>query len=251
MSNNKKNLQGKKLLVLRAREGSSLLSQRLIDLGAEITEAPKIHSIRFVGSDKAIRDIFIKLDENSKDTIIVLTDTFILQWLLESHLKKMQQFKNSFLLIGEKLVKYSNEKNISDIPFILGMCKEDLLAHKKTLSQKKSYILLNCKDHLAGLIGYFKEIGTHLEVVSLWQREITWPNINKKFDGVISASSSGVRLLNISPNSPIIDLLFSIGPKTTLEGKKFGFNKVVEAKKDSINSMVDMISEYFLSNKKV
>ncbi len=228
-------LRNKRIFVARAREQKSELANSLRELGADVLEAPFI-------SSKFKKNVFLS-EELKKNKCILFSDPKTVDYffdnLFELNCDIRELIDHQLITLDEK-TSFALGKRALQASCLHGHCKNAL----NKIPLPSEILILGGNRGRKSLIEDLEKANIKSTYLSLYESEHTFPDIfPPEFDAAVFASSSSVKIVGESSWEKILSCpLFTIGMKTTEEAKKYNPN-ITQASYDSIESLVECISE--------
>lgn len=248
----KKILFGKKILVTRARNQASKLTEKLENLGAEVFEFPTIKI-------SPPTDNFQALDESIKnlknfDWIIFTSANGV-----EKFFERLKIFKLDARIFSNSKVAVigsATAERLSNFGIIADLIPEkfraeSLLDSLKNFAEGKKFLIVRAEKAREILPDELKNFGAEVSVIPAYKTE-TADEINlkvlpEKIDMITFTSSSTVEnfVKKFGAESLKKYKLAAIGPITEETLKNFGASADVVAEKFTIDGLVDAIKNFY------
>lgn len=251
-----KPLFGKSVIVTRSRLQSSLLVEKISDLGGNPIEIPTI-KIDKIENNTELENEIKNID---KYTYLILTSKngveIFFDKLEEMGLDARALANIKICAIGTSTAKEMKNRGIKADIVPKNFVGEHLFEELRVLLNKNDKVLIprakNARDYLVNQIGdicEIKEIHTYETLVDLQNRESILNLLQDEDTNYITFTSSStvINFVNIIGKENISKLdntkVISIGPITTKTIKDLGLNLYKESKTSTIEAVIDSIIE--------
>lgn len=178
-----------------------------------------------------------------KDPIkhVIFTSQNAVESLLDSFMASELNFEHIYC-VGRR-TKRLIEKNIGKVTHVENSAsKLGLFLSNHINDEEITYFCGNKRrDELPDIL---RQKGISLHEVIAYQTLLSPNQLDKKYDGILFFSPTGIESF-LSKNKIGHEVAFCIGGTTANEAKKY-FNKVVEAKLPSVDSVLNAVNTYFI-----
>lgn len=237
-------LEGRRVLVGRARPGRSQVTARLRALGADVVEAPDVgvaapadwtpfeHALDALDLVDAI--VFASADAVTATTARLGTlgrDVRSLPWL-------------PLVAVGLPTAEALRAHGLVPAIVAPGACA-DALARDATLARGRLLVLADDSGR-PQLTAELRALGARVDVVAVYRHTIAWPALTSlAFDLVIAPSSSAGQHLAQGPHAVALRARrwLAMGPATEAAARKLGVSDIQQAASDDVESLTARAEE--------
>ncbi len=238
-------LEGSRILVARARLGTSTIANMLRNLGATVVEAPQI-LVEPLEDYSALEDALKRLHEFEA----------VLFGCAESVapvLARMgpQRHLLRAVAVGDRAGAALSDAGIGPILTISGACAEALQHHSDVFRGRRFLLFTsdqgrpNLQKELAGLGASFQSIPVYRIL-----HDFSALDANAlDFDLMVLPSSSAARLLLRSAAGGSLKAIpmIAMGPETKAAARECGANQIVQSQEDTVESLVACVVRQYAS----
>ncbi len=254
----KKPLFGKRIVVTRAREQASELSEKLEDLGAEVLKIPSIEIVP-PRSWKSLDEALAKLSSYAWMIFTSVNGVHFFMKRLRFLRKDIRELSSVRLAAVGKSTALALEEyhlKVERLPEQFNSAHLAKKFSKKELRRKK-ILIVRAKEGSEGLISHLQKKGAHLDLAIAYENQFPKNSkllaaklIKERPDCFSFTSSSSVenfyRLLHLNKQEHLLSTpSVCIGPVTQKRARKLGFSNLKQASKASLSALVDEILKVF------
>lgn len=184
---------------------------------------------------------------------IAVSDSLALDILIKAimaHSDKIPLFSLPFrlVLLGEKVIRYSETAGVAPSLTIPGLCEHALSEASADLAPLDTLLLASDKPP-EGLTEQLRARCKKLSVAKVFARcrKLEPPPVSLAISAVVSCTSTAICQDTIARLDPSVlkRPFFAIGEKTAAAAKQHGFSEITVAKTDTLESLFAAIAEHF------
>lgn len=227
-------LAGRRLLVARARPGRSAIAAELRALGAEVLEVPEVEAVPLNGAFQ-IKAALARLHEFRGIVFGCAAG-------VEAVVSQAPSLNLPVIAIGAAAAQALSRQGITSAVSVRGACQEALGEHA-ALFRQGPFLLVTSEDGRPNLHEELTKIGAAVEAVAAYRYVHRMPSIPlPPIDLVVLPSSSAARTVLSGDFGEALRRvpMAAIGPQTEQAARQCGAQAVVQAKEDSVASLVSL-----------
>jgi uroporphyrinogen III methyltransferase/synthase len=227
-------LAGRRLLVARARPGRSAIATELRALGAEVLEIPEVETVSLNGGSS----IALALARLHEFRGLV----FGCAAGVEAVVSQGPTLNLPVIAAGAAAAQALARHGVTPVVTLRGACQEALSEHA-ALFRQGQFLLVTSEDGRPNLRNELTKIGAAVEAVAAYRYVHRMPSLPlPPIDLVVLPSSSAARtVLSGDLGRVLLGVpMVAIGPQTELAARQCGAQSVVQAKEDSVASLVSL-----------
>ena len=190
----KKPLFGLNICITRSKEQSKSINERLVDLGAEVTE---INSIKIKSSEFELDTVKHKLKDYEYIIFTSVNSVNIFFDYIKENDFDIRNLKGKIAVIGPATARSLKERGITPDTIAEEFISEDLFNKLRAKVKQGDKVLIPCSKHSRAYIGEkLRDCGAVVDIVHIYEPicgELEDINIFKNVDIVIFTSPSTVK----------------------------------------------------------
>ena len=228
-------LAGRRLLVARARPGRSAIATELRALGAEVLEIPEVETVSLNG-ESSIAAALARLHE-FRGIIFGCAAG------VEAVVSQAPNINRPVIAVGAAAVQALSRHGITSAVSLRGACQGAVGEHV-ALFRQGLFLLVTSEDGRPNLREELTKIGAAVEAVAAYRYVHRMPSLPlPPLDLVVLPSSSAARtVLSGDLGKALLGVpMVAIGPQTEQAARHCGGQSVVQAKEDSVASLVSLV----------
>lgn len=237
----KKQLQGCRILVARARPGSSEIASQLRTLGAEVIEAPSI-STAPLAEKSSLTNAITRLHEY--DTLVFGCAPGVEFAWPEISLSGLSN-EIPIVAIGEQAERALRSLEVSDVVSCPGSCEDALHSVVDFLKGRRA-LLITSNQGRSALLNQLSMVAAKVDTVAAYQVQYNFSALDADpaFDVVVVPSSSAARLVLSRQSTSLKRATFvTMGPLSATAARAQGAAKVVYPSHDDMESLIGCVIE--------
>ncbi len=227
-------LAGRRLLVARARPGRSAIATELRALGAEVLEIPKVKTVSLNGGSP-LTAALARLHEFRGLVFGCAAG-------VEAVVSQAPTLNLQVIAVGAAAAQTLARHGVASVVTLRGACQEALGEHAVLFRQGR-FLLVTSEDGRPNLRNELTKIGAEVEAVAAYRYVHRMPSLPlPPIDLVVMPSSSAARtVLSGDLGKALLGVpMAAIGPQTEQAARQCGAQSVVQAKNDSVASLVSL-----------
>ena len=233
-------LDGRRVLVARARAGASSLATQLRALGATVVEAPSIENLP-LDDTRALDAALAQLagfDGWLFGCAAGVDATMARIGALGLDLRTLPYVP--IIAIGAQAGARLRALGLTPAIEVAGACRDAVGTHASLLRSGR-LLLVTGDDRRPSLVGELDSLGASVEVVTAYATVRCYPRVSREpFDAIVLPSSSAARHLYESElGGRLLDVpAVAIGPRTETAARRHGAQRIVRADSDDVAAAV-------------
>ncbi len=236
-----KPLYGSRILIARARPGTSGIAAHLQNLGANVIEAPQV-VVKPLEDYSALDHAMNRLDEF--DAVMFGCAEGVTPVL--HHVRSLApDTRFRAFAVGERAAAALADAGVSPVLTMQGGCSEALYRHQDLICGKR-FLLITSDRGRPGLLKELIELGAAVESIPAYQVTHNFAALSAgslDIDLVVLPSSSAARLLLTSPAGSLLKAtpMVAMGPETEAAARACGVCQVIQSDEDTLESLVSCV----------
>ncbi len=228
-------LAGRRVLVARARPSRSAIATELRALGAEVLEIPEVKALSLRG-EAPIDAALARLHE-FRGIIFGCAAG------VDAVLSHVANLDLPVIAVGAAAAQALSRHGIAATVSLRGACRE-AVGEQSALFQDGPFLLVTAENGRPNLQNELTTIGAEVETVAAYRFAYRMPSLPlPPIDLVVLPSSSAARtVLSGGLGRALLGVpMAAIGPQTEQAARQCGAQSVVQAKEDSVASLVSLV----------